>query len=78
MGNAMKNLGIDGVEDCFEYLDRLRKSTITNMFGAAPYLADEMDIPLSDARVILSAWMSTYSDTLPAIDRAATAFEAVK
>ena len=37
-----------------EYLDRLRESGDTNMFGAAPYLAEEFDLELSFARQVLS------------------------
>lgn len=44
----------------FEYLDELRESGVTNMFGAAPYLDNAMgygDIRLS--RSILSMWMKS-------------------
>lgn len=60
----------------FEFLDVLRESGKTNMFGASPYLAREYDITLPKARVVLSAWQSTFNEVLPAEDRAMNAFEA--
>ncbi len=43
-----------------EYLDDLRDSGITNMFGAGSYLAEEFDLPIKDARIILKYWMKTF------------------
>lgn len=42
------------------YLEDLRKSGITNMYGAAPYLAAEFKIPMHTARAILVDWMNKY------------------
>lgn len=42
------------------YLERLRRSGETNMFGAAPYLADAFDLSIQEARSILAEWMSSY------------------
>ena len=39
-------------DEHLEYLDGLRKSCVTNMFGAAPYLCDEFGVSPSDARKI--------------------------
>ena len=41
----------------FEYLDHLRASGVTNMFGASPYLAEGLKISLTHAREILKEWM---------------------
>jgi hypothetical protein len=49
-------------EKYFTYLERLRESGITNMFGAAPYLANAFNIPKDEARKILSAWMQSYEE----------------
>ena len=46
----------------FEYLDALRESAITNMFGAAPYLANAFDLSKQEAREILKEWMETFSE----------------
>jgi len=47
-------------EEHFEYLDLLRKSGRTNMFGAAAYLMDEMDVPRLDAKKYVTHWMKTF------------------
>lgn len=49
-------------DDHLEYLDDLRGSGITNMFGAAPYLVRKFDIDKRDARKILVYWMETFSE----------------
>lgn len=46
----------------FEYLDNLRDSGKTNMFGAAPYLVEDFGITMWEARKILVAWMDTPND----------------
>lgn len=43
-----------------DYLDELRESGQTNMFGAVPYLVEEFNIDTKEARVILSEWMQTF------------------
>ena len=44
------------------YLDGLRETGVTNMFGAAPYLAEEYSLKLSFARQVLSYWMKTFEE----------------
>jgi hypothetical protein len=41
----------------FEFLNRLRESGETNMFGASPYLACAFDLPKREASKILMEWM---------------------
>jgi hypothetical protein len=56
----------EGLEDDhLEYLDELRESGATNMFGAAPFLADEYGIDLGTARKYLSYWMRTFGERHP-------------
>ena len=43
------------------YLENLRRSGVTNMFGAAPYLAEEFDLDMAEARKILAEWMENYN-----------------
>jgi len=50
----------------FAYLDRLRESGETNMFGATPYVEKRFKVSKSDARHILKMWMETYSEKSPA------------
>jgi len=49
-------------DEHLDYLDVLRASAITNMFGAAPYIAKAFALDLKDARIILSYWMDSYRE----------------
>lgn len=42
------------------FLEELRKSGVTNMYGAAPYLQDEFGLSRREAREILADWMQNY------------------
>lgn len=49
----------------FEYLDRLRESGETNMFGAVPYLQQkfpELSFDRAQAVYILRQWMASYGN----------------
>ena len=46
----------------FEFLNRLRESGETNMFGASPYLACAFDRPKREASKILMEWMSWVNE----------------
>lgn len=43
------------------YLEELRRSGVTNMFGAVPYLMGEFDLDRREARDILTDWMKNYN-----------------
>lgn len=43
------------------YLENLRRSGVTNMFGATPYLMEEFDLPKREAMSILTDWMANYN-----------------
>ena len=45
------------MEDIFAYLDELRASGVTNMFGAVPYLIEQFDMTRNEASKWLQAWM---------------------
>lgn len=47
-------------EEHLEYLDNLRESGVTNMFGAYPYLVNEFNIKRGHARQILLYWMKSF------------------
>lgn len=50
-------------EEYYTYLDELRRSGITNMWGAAPYLKDAFDMDdITVARNILKDWQDTFAD----------------
>ena len=50
---------IDNPEYYFEYLNKLRDSGVTNMFGAVPYLRAEFGLDRNTARQILATWMKS-------------------
>lgn len=43
------------------FLENLRRSGETNMFGAAPYLVREFDIDYEEANAILCDWIKNYN-----------------
>lgn len=51
-------------EKYFDYLYALRKTGVTNMFGAAPYLVKAFpELKLDDARIVLHHWMHNFDDS---------------
>ena len=54
-------------DEHLEYLDGLRESGVTNMFGARAYLLDEFDaLEEKEAGKILTYWMKTFGDRVVA------------
>lgn len=53
---------MSNVRDEFIYLNRLRESGETNMYGASPYLASAYDIPRREASKILGEWMAWVNE----------------
>jgi len=47
-------------EEVYAYLDTLRESGITNMFGATPYLQDEFGFDKNEAKTWLINWMRDF------------------
>lgn len=58
--------------DCFKFLEELRQSGITNMYGAVPYIEDWFkdnghyigtpdSILTDEAQYLLSEWMRLYN-----------------
>lgn len=43
-----------------EFLDELRESGETNMFGAGIYLQEEFGLEKREAREVLSNWMKNF------------------
>ena len=51
------------LDEHLEFLDELRDSGVTNMFGARPYLHRAYpDLSLTECGTILSYWMHTYGE----------------
>lgn len=46
----------------YQTLEAIRRSGETNMFGAAPYLAEYDSIDIKLAREILTNWMQNYDE----------------
>tara|TARA_Y100000310_G_C20540580_1_gene743073 strand:- start:140 stop:367 length:228 start_codon:yes stop_codon:yes gene_type:complete len=61
----MSKLDPEDVERCFVYLDALRESGVTNMFGAAEFLVAQYDLSDNYAKNMLMLWMSTFTDEDP-------------
>ena len=47
------------------FLDMLRESGVTNMFGASPYIREEFEVTRYDANRFLTKWMETFSERHP-------------
>jgi len=65
MDVEVKIIDEEELEEMYEYLDDLRESGSTNMFGAAPYLQEEFDLDKPTARLVLSQWMGSFTDRHP-------------
>lgn len=52
-------------EKVFVFLDNLRESGITNMFGAAPYIEKMFEVERKTARSLLVEWMETFDERHP-------------
>jgi hypothetical protein len=47
----------------FEFLDALRKSGVTNMWGAGPYLRQrEPEMTLKESHAVLVRWTKTFNE----------------
>jgi hypothetical protein len=49
-------------EEHLQYLDDLRESGATNMYGAGAWIVDEFGLSREDARTVLTYWMKTFSE----------------
>lgn len=45
----------------WNYLEKLRRSGVTNMFEAVPYLVEEFNLDYDEARKVLKEWMENYN-----------------
>ena len=49
-------------QEVLEYLNMLRITGVTNMFGATPYIEGEYDLDKKESRRLLSLWMKNFND----------------
>jgi hypothetical protein len=66
-----KEKGYKYRKEYYIYLDKLRESGVTNMFGASPYLVKRFGMDRGKAIAVLSDWMKTFGDRHPKILREA-------
>ena len=48
------------VQPYLDYLDNLRESGVTNMFGAHRFVTGQFNVTDSQARAITAYWMGTF------------------
>ena len=56
------------IREEFAYLNRLRESGRTNMFGASPYLETAFDLDRREAKNVLAEWMRWISENPSRVD----------
>lgn len=50
-------------KEILSYLNELRESGVTNMFGAGPYVESEFpDLSKKECRAALMLWMANFND----------------
>jgi len=54
--------------EVFNYLNELRESGATNMFGASLYVQDEFMLDKSEARKLVTEWMANFNDEGYSVD----------
>jgi len=53
---------MDTKEEMFKYLDTLRESGETNMYGAGPYLREAFGLDRNESYTVLQEWMDTFAE----------------
>ena len=48
--------------EAFEFLNELRDSGVTNMFGATPYIERELGHGRAESMKLLALWMKVYNE----------------
>jgi len=60
METATKRKLTDQELEACEYLNALRESGETNMYGATPYVESEMHVGRTEAKRLLILWMKVF------------------
>lgn len=68
-----QKLAVKAMAAQFAFLDDLRASGETNMYGAAPYLCREFGMHRDVARDVLRGWQDTYDPDVDVTTRATDA-----
>ena len=61
----------DDLVEYFEYLDELRESGATNMWGAGAYVSDEYGFDAKKSNDIVGKWMETFDSNKTPSERVA-------
>lgn len=69
MATIVNELTREEMTEGFDYLDKLRESGRTNMWGATAYVEAELDWPKNEAKVVLLVWMETFDGETSVEDR---------
>lgn len=59
--NRPQEIGAVELSKAYEYLDELRQSGETNMFGASPCGQRMFLLDYEDAKAVLKAWMQDFN-----------------
>jgi hypothetical protein len=59
MTNGEQAMSDEARAKYYEYLNELRESGVTNMFGATPYLQRRFGLERREAEAVLMAWMDS-------------------
>lgn len=68
-GKQMSEYTEDELYEGFEYLDELRDSGITNMFGAPAYMVRDLAIPKKQATDVWGLWTETFDGKTSVTER---------
>ena len=50
-------------QEVFKFLNDLRESGDTNMFGAPPYVERQFSMSKSESRKLVTLWMNNFSES---------------
>ncbi len=65
-GHAAEERPVCVDNEMLEFLDELRESGVTNMFGTRPYLMREFDLLTEkEASTVLGYWMKSFGERHP-------------
>ncbi len=64
-------MNTETLAEYYQFLDDLRESGVTNMYGAGAYLEEEFGMSAKEARTVLKQWMRSFSKDKTAAERAA-------
>lgn len=57
----MKRKSTEQEKEVFDFLNELRESGATNMFGARPYIIEDIGLPSNEAKRIILLWMNNFN-----------------